>query len=299
MDLEALKTYVTAIDEKSFTKASELLNLSQPTVSAHIKNLERFFQTSLIDRSPKRFEVTATGELVYKRARQMLGVLEKAKAEVLEYHGQIGGNIHIGASYTVGEYIIPMILKAFDYKYPTVDLQVRIANSERINKEVQLHQLDVGLVEGKVADQGLRSFPFMEDEMVVIVPKHHPLNGCKKISFEDLQDHTWITREGGSGTRAMLDSMLESSNIRPRKLITIGSNHGVVQAVNEGIGLSFLSKTVVEHTGADDLVMRLPYIQSTARYFSIVTPINEEEITTHVKAFVEQVLELYDLSQNY
>lgn len=299
MDLEALKTYITAVDEKSFTKASELLNLSQPTVSAHIKNLERFFQTSLIDRSPKRFEVTATGELVYKRARQILGVLEKAKLEVLEYHGQLGGNIHIGASYTVGEYIIPLILKTFDHKYPAVDLQVRIANSERINREVQLHQLDVGLVEGKVADQGLRSFPFMEDEMVVIVPIHHSLRECKTISFEDLQDHTWITREGGSGTRAMLDSMLESSNIRPRKLITIGSNHGVVQAVKEGIGLSFLSKTVVEHTGANDLVMSLPYIQSTTRYFSIVTPINEEEITTHVKAFIEQVLELYDLSQNY
>lgn len=299
MDLEALKTYITAIDEKSFTRASQLLNLSQPTVSAHIKNLERFFQTSLIDRSPKRFEVTATGEIVYKRARQMLGVLEKAKKEVLEHHEQLGGSIYIGASYTVGEYIIPSILKAFDERYPAIELSVRIANSERINKEVQLHTLDVGLVEGKVADQGLRSYPFMEDEMVVIVPKNHPIRQCETVAFEDLQDHTWITREGGSGTRAMLDSMLESSNIRPRKMITIGSNHGVVQGVKEGLGLSFISKTVVGHTGADELIMSLPYIQSTRRYFSIVTPINDEEITDHVHVFVAHVLNLYSLSQNH
>ncbi|CDQ21593.1 DNA-binding transcriptional regulator, LysR family [Halobacillus karajensis] len=299
MDMEALKTYITAIDEKSFTKASEVLNLSQPTVSAHIKNLERFFQTTLIDRSPKHFQVTPTGEFVYRRARQVLGLLEKAHQEVKQYHEEVGGSIYIGASYTVGEYIIPSLLKKFDEKYPAIDLQVRIANSERINREVQQHELDLGLVEGKVTEQGLRSFPFMEDEMVIIVPREHPLRHGDGITFDRLQDHTWITREGGSGTRAMLDSMLVSSNIRPRKMITIGSNHGVVQGVKEGLGISFISKTVVEHTDAEDLIMQLPYIRATARYFSIVTPINEEEITENVRVFIEHVRGLYKLSQNH
>lgn len=296
LDIEALKTYITAIDEKSFTKASALLNLSQPTVSAHIKNLERFFQTSLIDRSPKHFEVTPTGEMVYRRARQVLGLLAKAKNEVKQFHEQVGGNIHIGASYTVGEYIIPSILKAFDDMYPAVELQVRIANSKRINREVQQHELDLGLVEGKVTEQGLSSIPFVEDEMVVIVPESHPLRKCKEVSFQDLQDHTWITREGGSGTRAMLDYMLESSNIRPKKTITIGSNHGVVQGVKEGLGLSFISKTVVEHTDAAELIMNLPYIHSTTRSFSIVTPSNEEEITEDAQVFIQHVMDLYELS---
>ncbi|WP_226585256.1 LysR family transcriptional regulator [Halobacillus litoralis] len=298
MDLEAMKTYITAVDEKSFTRASEILNLSQPTVSAHIRNLEKVFQTTLIDRSPKRFILTQTGELVYKRSRQVLGVIEKAKNEVLEYHGKLRGSIHIGASYTVGEYILPSILKSFDEEYPNIELNVEIANSEKINREVQLHQLDVGLVEGRVADQGLSSFPFMKDEMVVIVPSDHALRRCTTVSFEDLQDHTWITREDGSGTRAMMDSMLESFNIRPKKTITIGSNHGVVQGVKEGLGLSFISKTVVEHTGADALIMELPYIQSATRYFSLVTPINEEEITEHVNVFIKQMDRLFKLSKN-
>ncbi|MBA2176688.1 LysR family transcriptional regulator [Halobacillus locisalis] len=295
MDFESMQTFITVVDEKSFTKASQRLNLSQPTVSFHIKNLESYFSTTLIDRSPKRFKLTQTGEMVYQRARQISGVIEKAKAEVYEFQHQLRGTIHIGASYTVGEYILPSILKMFDEKYPAIDLMIQIANTERINRAVQLHELDVGLVEGQVHHQGLTSSPFMEDEMVVIVPKDHPLRKHEPVTFHQLQDQTWLTREGGSGTRAMMDSMLESYNIRPKKLITIGSNHGVVQSVKEGLGLSFISRTVVKHTNAEDLIMTIPYIKSAVRYFSIVTPVNEEEISKNAGVFIEEVKKKYSL----
>ncbi|MGP4069642.1 LysR substrate-binding domain-containing protein [Halobacillus sp. B29] len=297
MDLEAMKTFVAAVDQQSFTKASKMLNLSQPTVSFHIKNLERYFEADLIDRSPKRFIVTQTGELVYQRSRQILGLIDKTKAEVLEFHKQLRGKLHIGASYTVGEYILPSVLKEFDEHYPAIDLEVKIANTERINRAIQLHELDIGLVEGQVNHQGLKSEPFLEDEMVVIVPGDHPIREKASITFQQLQDQTWITREGGSGTRAVMDSMLESYNIRPKKLITIGSNHGVVQGVKEGLGLSLISKTVVEHTAAEQLIMKLPYIKTTSRYFSLVTHANEEEISKNVQLFVGKVKDLYRLSE--
>ena len=295
MDFESMQTFITVVDEKSFTKASQRLNLSQPTVSFHIKNLESYFSTTLIERSPKRFKLTQTGEMVYQRARQIGGVIEKAKAEVHEFQHQLRGTIHIGASYTVGEYILPSILKMFDEKYPAIDLNIQIANTERINRAVQLHELDVGFVEGQVHHQGLSSTPFMEDEMVVIVPEGHPLRKHGPVTFHQLQDQTWLTREDGSGTRAMMDSMLESYNIRPKKLITIGSNHGVVQSVKEGLGLSFISRTVVNHTNAEDLIMTLPYIKTAIRYFSIVTPVNEEEISKNVGVFIEELKEKYSL----
>jgi DNA-binding transcriptional LysR family regulator len=295
MDFEAMKTFVTAVDLQSFTKASQRLNLSQPTVSFHIKSLENYFNSTLIDRSPKRFKITQTGELVYQRAKQILAVIDKAKSEVYEFQNQMRGNIHIGASYTVGEYILPSMLKVFDDLYPDVDLHVKIANSERINRAIQLHELDVGLVEGQVNHQGLASTPFSEDEMVVIVPPGHPIREQNSGSFQPIQNQTWISREVGSGTRAMLDLMMDSYNISPRKLITIGSNHGVVQAVKEGLGFSFISKTVVEHTGAENLIVRLPYIKPMTRYFSIVTPENKEEISKNVQVFIDQLEKLYSL----
>ncbi|ARI78942.1 LysR substrate-binding domain-containing protein [Halobacillus mangrovi] len=295
MDFEAMKTFVTAVDLQSFTKASQKLNLSQPTVSFHIKSLENYFNSTLIDRSPKRFKITQTGELVYQRAKQILGVIDKAQNEVYEFQNQMRGNIHIGASYTVGEYILPSILKGFDDLYPDVDLHVRIANSERINRAIQLHELDVGLVEGQVKQQGLASTPFSEDEMIVIVPPDHPLREESSQSFQHIQNQTWISREIGSGTRAMLDLMMDSYNISPKKLITIGSNHGVVQAVKEGLGLSFISRTVVENTGAEELILDLPYVKSMTRYFSIVTPENKEEQSKNVQVFIDQMADLYAL----
>lgn len=107
MDLEAMKTFVAAVDQQSFTKASKMLNLSQPTVSFHIKNLEKYFEADLIDRSPKRFIVTQTGELVYQRSRQILGLIDKTKAEVLEFHKQLRGSSTLSKLY--GRRVYPAI----------------------------------------------------------------------------------------------------------------------------------------------------------------------------------------------
>ncbi|WP_173917843.1 LysR family transcriptional regulator [Halobacillus sp. Marseille-Q1614] len=286
MDIESLQTYIKVIELKSFTKASKHLNLSQPSVSFHIKNLEEYFQTTLIDRSPKRFQPTQTGEIVYERARQMLGILKKAKTEVEEYHHQLRGTIRIGASYTVGEYILPSLLKAFDEAYPAVDLMVTIRNTEQINRGIQHHELDVGLVEGKVNKKELSSFPFKEDEMVVVVPETHPLRSKKEITFDDLQDHTWVSREEGSGTRAVMEAVLENYNISAGKIITIGSNHGVIQGVKQGLGLSVISRTVVEHSHAESLILTIPFIKSTTRFFSCVLPVDEREISKNVTVFI-------------
>lgn len=284
-----MQTFVTVADHKSFTKASQILNLSQPTVSFHIKNLETYFNSTLIKRSPKHFQITQTGEMVYDRARQILGLIEKTKGEVNEFQHQLRGTLSIGASYTVGEYILPALLKKFDHKYTSVDLKVTIGNTEQINSGVQLHDLDVGLVEGKVHHKGLVSTPFLEDEMVVIVPADHPIRKSPHITFQELQDQVWIMREEGSGTRSLMESMIAAYNIRPKKTIMIGSNHGVVQCVKESLGLSFLSKTVVKHTGAEGLIMNLPYIKPFSRYFSTVTPANEEEISQQVRLFLKEV----------
>ncbi|UOR10447.1 LysR family transcriptional regulator [Halobacillus amylolyticus] len=295
MDLEALKTYVTVIELESFTKAARMLNLSQPTVSFHIKNLEDFYQSTLIDRSPKRFRMTQTGELVHRRARQILSVVDKSRTEVYDYHNQLHGTLRIGASYTVGEYILPRLLKVFNDLYPEINLRIEIENTERINRSVQLHEMDIGLVEGQVKERELHSVPFLEDEMVVVIPLEHSIRKQKEVSFHQLQDLTWISRESGSGTRAVMDSILESYNIRPKKMVTIGSNHGVIQGVKQGLGLSLISKTVVEHTHANDYIYALPFIKPPTRFFSYVIPAAEQELSKNASVFIESMKKVYNL----
>lgn len=294
MDLEALRTLIVVVEGKSFTNAAKALSISQPSVSLHIKNLEELFQTKLIDRSPKHFHVTTTGEIVYQRAKQIASIVEKTHEEIFSYHNQLTGSLTIGASYTVGEYILPSLLKDFDQNYPDIDLQIYIENTEKINRSVLLHEFDVGLVEGQVKSKELRSFPFLEDEMVLIVPPGHPIREINNLKLSDLQGLTWVGREEGSGTRDIMDAVFRAYSINAKKLITIGSNHGVVQAVQHGLGLSFISRSIVENKFGEDLMVRLPIIQSPNRFFSCVLPA-EGELSKNVEVFLEAITDKYNM----
>ena len=246
MNQDALRTFVTVVEEQYFTKAGEKLRLSQPSVSLHIKNLEAEFQTKLFDRSPKHLHITPSGQLLYDRAKQIVELYEKTKEDILEYHHQMKGTLKIGASFTIGEYVLPWLMAQFRSTYPHVNFEVTIGNTNQINEMVRLFQVDIGLIEGQARNEELALEPFMEDEMVVVAPKYHSLISIESPSFYHLQDQNWIAREKGSGTREYMDHFLRSHGIRVKGLITISSNQGVKEAVASGLGISLLSSSVVK-----------------------------------------------------
>ncbi|WP_047151142.1 LysR family transcriptional regulator [Aneurinibacillus tyrosinisolvens] len=245
MHYDALKTFVTVVEEKSFTRAGEKLRLSQPSVSLHIKNLESEFQAKLIDRSPKHLYITAAGEMLYERAKQMLNLYEKAREDLYTHQHTIKGKLHIGASYTIGEYILPRLLAAFSHEYPEAEVEVTVGNTESIARAVKLLQMDVGLIEGQTNDKDLQITPFMQDEMVLVVPTNHPLAAFKMIDADKLHDCTWIVREEGSGTRVYTDYVIENFGLRVKKMVTFSSNQAVKEAVAAGLGVTVLSDWAV------------------------------------------------------
>ena len=110
MHYDTLKTFITLVEVKNFTKTAEILRMSQPSVSLHIKNLETEFNTTLFRRSPKSLKITPTGEILYERAKQMITIYEQTRQDILEHHNSIKGELKIGASFTIGEYILPSLL---------------------------------------------------------------------------------------------------------------------------------------------------------------------------------------------
>ena len=126
---EALRTFVTLVEVKNFTKTAEILHMSQPSVSLHIKNLEKEFQTNLLLRSPKFLQITPTGEILYERAKQMITIYEQAKQEILEQQNTIKGELKIGASFTIGEYVLPYLLFDLHKDFPQLELEVVIGNT--------------------------------------------------------------------------------------------------------------------------------------------------------------------------
>ncbi|RSK26737.1 LysR family transcriptional regulator [Bacillus sp. HMF5848] len=270
MQYEALRTFVTVIEEKNFTKAAEKLYISQPSVSLHIKQLEKEFKTVLLHRSPKHIEVTPSGVLLYERAKQLLELYEKTKLELLDIDKKIQGTLKIAASYTVGEYVLPRLLADFQRQYNDVTFDVTIANTKQVVEQTKLYKADLALIEGKTDDKDLVMIPFMRDDMAVVVSLEHPLANLERICVEDLHDQNWVMREAGSGTREFLEHILVSYGLKANKMYTISSNQGVKEAVKNNLGITILSSFVVQ---ADDNVKKILVEDiSLLRKFSILYP---------------------------
>lgn len=244
MYYDALRTFIAVVEEGNFTKAAEKRLISQPSVSLHIQNLEKEFETTLFIRSPKQLQLTATGDLLYERAKQIIQIYETTKEQINEHHTSIGWELKIGASFTIGEYILPDILEELYQMNPEIRLEIIIGNTEEIVEHVKLFHVDIGLIEGQCNEKSLEVTPFMQDELTIVAMKNHPL-ASKEVSIEELHNQIWITREKGSGTRAILDHLMRAQGLKAKNIISISSTQGVKEAVIRGMGLTLLSRAAI------------------------------------------------------
>ncbi|MCL6604844.1 MAG: LysR family transcriptional regulator [Paenibacillus sp.] len=245
MIVDALRVFVTVVEQSHFSKAGELLNLSQPGVSLHIRNLENELGAKLLHRSPKQVRLTEAGAILYKHAKQILAHYEEAGQEIQMLQDQVTGSIHIGASFTIGEYILPAKLAEFANQYPQVNLQVTIGNTEEIIGAVRMNQLDIGFIEGQTVDADLSVIPYMKDEMIIVSPSSHPLSETMVVENEMLQNQVWVLREHGSGTRAFSDHFMQEAAITAKRTYIFNSSQGVKEAVAAGLGVAMLSRWIV------------------------------------------------------
>lgn len=236
---EALRTYIRVVELKSFTKASEELHISQPAVSLQLKKLEQQYDTELIYRQAKKFVLTATGEMLYHRAKQLEGLYKQVEDEISLYHHHLKGRLRIGASFTIGEYYLPKVIAKFHALYPDITIELIIENTTKIADKVELLQVDTGLIEGQISKKDLEISAFLDDEMCIV----GPANG----SMEEIESGaTWIAREEGSGTREYLDHVISTSGWNVTERVIAWSNMAVKQMVLEGLGYTVISKCVVE-----------------------------------------------------
>ncbi|MBT2606327.1 LysR family transcriptional regulator [Bacillus sp. ISL-53] len=244
--MDPLKVFVTVIEQKNFSRAGDILNLSQPGVSLHIRNLENELGTKLIYRSPKQVQITEPGKILYRHAKQMLNHYETAKREINEFNNVVSGTMKIGASFTIGEYYLPKVLAEFASQYPMVDIQIIISNSNDVIQGIRSNKLDIGLIEGETDYKDIDVMPFMNDEMIVVVPQDHPLSQMDLIEGNMLQNQTWVLREQGSGTRTYSDKLLSSLELNIKKTFIFTSIQGVKEAVMAGLGIALLSRLTVQ-----------------------------------------------------
>ncbi|RCX16723.1 LysR family transcriptional regulator [Fontibacillus phaseoli] len=294
MIVETLRVFVTVAEQSHFSRAAEMLNLSQPGVSLHVRNLENEFGAQLLNRSPKHVKLTEEGEILYRQAKQILALYEGAKQEIRLLHEIVTGSIHIGASFTIGEYILPRMLAEFATGCPEVEMQVTIGNTEEITRGVRLSELDLGLVEGEVPDQSeMRVTPYMKDEMIVVAAPEHPLSSLRRAEYSYLQNLVWILRESGSGTRAFSDRFLQERSLTVKQSYVFNSSQGVKEAVAAGLGVALLSRWVVrKELASGELLEIITDGTALQRDFSLIRN-KHASPTLAVDMFLQKLLEVH------
>ncbi|MDX8364547.1 LysR family transcriptional regulator [Cytobacillus sp. IB215665] len=246
MNIDALKIFVTVAKYKNFSRAAEHLNFSQPTISLHIRNLEEEFNEQLLYRSPKYVELTKAGKVLYRNANKILTLYSNTKDEINHLSNIVSGSIKIGASYTIGEYLLPKYLAQFTSAHPDVDIEVMIKNTEEITELIRQARLDIGLIEGKIVNNDLVVKPFLEDEMVLVTSPSSPIASKDDILPTQLNNQTWIFREIGSGTRAYSDYLIKEWNLSIMRSYIFNSSQGIKEAVLNNLGIAVLSHIIVE-----------------------------------------------------
>nr|WP_024835191.1 LysR substrate-binding domain-containing protein [Clostridium sp. 12(A)] len=286
--IEELKTFLAVVDKKSFTKAAAAINISQPSVSLHISNLEKYFQTKLIERSNKQRSIfiTAQGDLLYKRAKQILSVLEETKEELLQSDHSPSGTLRIGASMTIGEFLLPSILSEFMKLYPNIKLDMTVENTEHIYEKFKNYDIDIALIEGTVPVENYIHHNFYKDAMVIVAPVSFQYDKSAQLKTA-LSNQTWIHREKGSGTGENLNIFLNSYGISPKNLITMGSNYSIKEAVKNHMGISFISSLVVDEAVKNNEVKIIPLENQYYRYFSYL--IHENNLPKAVELFLQRL----------
>ncbi|AEJ45156.1 transcriptional regulator, LysR family [Alicyclobacillus acidocaldarius subsp. acidocaldarius Tc-4-1] len=272
VDLQ-LRVFVTVVEENSFTRAAEKLHISQPAISQHVQTLEQRLGVRLIDRGRRRLQVNPAGRIVYEHAKEILALYRRMERLIADMQEMPAGPVHVGASLTYGEYVLPHVIARFRQAYPAVQPSVSIANTQTIAHAVAVRQLDIGIVEGRdVVEDEVVLTPFAEDEMLVVASPTSPWY-AERPDRSLLERATWFIREPGSGTREMTDRLFAQLGIQPRDLVEYTSSQVIKESVAAGLGLACLSRWVVARELTWGMLRALPIpCAPVKRTFSIVTP---------------------------
>lgn len=246
---DSLKVFMTVADKSNFSKAAKELNLTQPAISFQVQTLEQYYQTILFDRVNRHVKLTEAGELLLEYALAMSGVQAELDRKMQQLTGQVKGKLHIGASRTVGEYLMPHILSTYCSLYPDVDVTLEIHNTYQIKQKVLKQYLDLGIVEFDVDHQGLYLQPIYDDELFLIVPADHPWADKDQVAIDDFIHEPFLIREPGSGSRLIFEQALMDTGYSVEELqvvMEISSIEATKGAVRSGLGVAVMSQWAVK-----------------------------------------------------
>src|SRR5271165_54129 len=246
INLNQLRIFQAVTETRSFTRAAEVVHLTQPGISKHIKQMEEYYGVPLFDRLGKKVALTQAGEILFEATREIMASITAAEQRIEDLKGLRGGKLVLGASFPIGIYFLPRVLAAFRKQYPAVDVTLDISLGERIVAKILANKLDLGLVSHEVRDARLICKEFATDELIAIAPRNHRWASKKQIKPQELLEETFILAARGAGIRAVVEERLRDKGIVLENVLDFGNLEGVKRAVEVGLGVSIQSQSVVQ-----------------------------------------------------
>ena len=250
--LQQLRILKAVAIEKNFTKAAKSLHLSQPSVSKQIKILEKNLEISLIHKKKNKISLTDTGKIFLQYADRILSLCEESCRSIIDLKNGERGNLTVGASQTIGIYLLPRVVALFAKNYPQIHLKIQVNSTRIVAKRVINKEIDLAVVGGEIPNdlkKNLKVEKFLKDEFSLIIAKSHPFTKKKIITKEDLYYLNFITLNANSTIRKFIENILSQNQIETKQLkiiMQLNSIEGIKTAVSLGLGAAFVSSSAIE-----------------------------------------------------
>jgi len=240
-----LKVFRTVAEHLNFRKAAEHLFLTQPAITLQIKALEDDLGIRLFDRAGNRVCLTPQGTVLLSYAKKIAILVSQAEQHLGSQDGKVSGDLSLGVSTTIAQYVLPRLLGAFLAEHPRVQFSLHSGNTGEIVHLLLDNKLAIGLIEGPARDRGIRTEPFMQDELVLIVP---PAFASGQMSRVQLLASNLLMREQGSGSRRVVELALQSAGLKLKSfknVMDLDSTEAIKSAVEVGLGVGFVSRWAI------------------------------------------------------
>lgn len=288
--LHQLKVFETVARNGSFTRAAEELFITQPTVSSQVKQLTTSVGLPLFEQIGKRLYLTDAGEELLLTCQDIFERLNNFEIKVADLKGTKQGQLDL-AVITTAKYFIPRLLGSFCQNYPGIDVALQVTNHQEIQQRMLANKDDLYVVSNPPSDIDLTTRPFLNNPLVVVARKDHPLANKRNIELKELNNQPFIMREQGSGTRESIVDLFTNNNLAVKVKLELGSNEAIKQAIYGGLGISILSEhcLISEGISGDLTVLDFKHFPIERRWF--VAYLAGKKLSVIAETFLEYLLE--------
>lgn len=257
MNLHHLRVFLAVAECGGIGAGAARLHISQPAVTREIRELEASLGIALFDRHPRGVRLTEGGQRLLQYAQRIFTLEQAAERDLRGFANLSQGELHLGASATLGSYLLPPLLNRFRARHPQVFVSLQISNTGEVTQQLDDGRIALGFVEGDFDRLGYAHRLLARDALLPVVGPRHPLAGRSDLEMAELTGHALYLREPGSGARASIEQAYRAHGLEPQAQMVIGGTEALKRLIAEGHGIAWLSQLVVGEELASGRLVRL------------------------------------------